>query len=161
MEPQNDIQSNPISETSQSEDARLVEEIFECAAKHSDDWTADVFQRFFQRCPESVAHFRLAPEGSGQPPQGCGQMLFEATCLILDSANGLPYVDSYVQQIVTEHKAFGIEDRDLYGEFFTAMREELRALIGADWTSVRSAAWDRQISSLVERGFALTEAEQT
>jgi len=143
---------NPAPEPA-IDDARLVEEIFECTASQSEDWTAAVFERFFQRCPDAVSHFRLAPEGSNQPPQGCGQMLFEATCLVMDSANGLPYVDAYVQQIVSEHAAFDVTETALYAEFFSAMRDELMQLIGDDWTDARAAAWDRQISALIARGF--------
>jgi hypothetical protein len=134
-----------------NDDATRIEEIFECAASHSVDWTAAVFTRFIQRCPRAAEHFTILDPT--MPPLGCGQMLFEATCLVMDSANGQRYVDTYVKQIVAEHSAFDIKDFSLYREFFCAMRDVLMSLIGDDWTDVRAAAWERQISALVARGF--------
>lgn len=91
-----------------NDDAILIEEIFECAASHSVDWTAAVFTRFIQRCPMAGEHFAILDPT--MPPLGCGQMLSEATCLVMDSANGLPYVETYVKQIVAEHLAFDIKE---------------------------------------------------
>lgn len=129
-------------------DAALIAHTLELAAQKHDDIFPEDYARFFANCPASVPMFKVVDPS--QPPHGCGQMLFEILSLLQDVAADKPYVASYMQQIASDHRAFGVGDPALYKKFLDSMVEVLAGLLGADWTVPHARAWERQSLALVK-----------
>ena len=128
-------------------DAALIDQTLEIAATRCTDLTPAVFARFFERCPEATALFTVIDPNT--PPMGCGQMLFEVISLLTDTANGQPYVASYMHQIACDHVEFKVDDARLYQAFMAALVDVIAGLLDANWTEAHAQAWARQCQALL------------
>lgn len=139
--------SDPAGVVDDGDHARLNETL-ELAAARCDDLTPLVFQRFFARRPGAVELFSI-PDPQ-MPPLGCGQMLYELICLLLDGAAGQTYVGAYMQGIAEDHRQHRVLDRALYQDFLAALADVVAGLLGADWCQAHAEAWERQSESLLD-----------
>ena len=132
-----------------SSDLPLLDRTLELTAERHPDITPLVYARFFERCPQARSLFEMV--APGQPPRGCGQMLFEILSLLQDCAAGRPHVASYAHQIDHDHRGFGVHDRALYAQFLDAVIDVLAEQLGADWTPDLAGAWARQSQALLRQ----------
>lgn len=128
-------------------DAELIEQTLEIVAERSEDPAPEVFARFFERCPDARSMFTVLDPS--QPPLACGQMCFEVIQLVRDTAEGKPYVPSYMSQVACSHAEIKVTDPRLYDEFLAALVDVMARLMGADWTEAHAAAWARQNAALM------------
>lgn len=128
-------------------DAELIEQTLETVSERCEDPAPDVFTRFFERCPEARSMFTVLDPS--QPPLACGQMCFEVIQLLRDTAEGKPYVPSYMSQVAHSHAEIKVTDPRLYDEFLAALVDVMARLMGEDWTEAHAAAWARQNAALM------------
>lgn len=129
-------------------DAELIEQTLEIVSERCEDPAPDVFTRFFERCPEARPLFTVLDPS--QPPLACGQMCFEVVQLLRDTAEGKPYVPSYMAQVAHSHTEIKVTDPRLYHEFLAALVDVMARLMAGDWTPAHAAAWARQCVALMQ-----------
>lgn len=130
----------------------LITASFELAADRCDDLTPLVYSRLFSRHPEMAAEFR---QEAGNFVKG--EMLAQAINVILDFVGARTYSARMIQCEVVNHAAMGISP-DVFGIFFSVVRDALRDLLGADWTPALERCWSEVLTEL---DFFVRHPEQT
>lgn len=128
-------------------DAALIEHTLELAAQRHEDISPLVYAHFFASCPEAAPLFKVIDPT--QPPHGCGQMLFEILSLLQDCAAQKAYVAHYMQQIASNHYAFGVQAKALYAHFLNSVVCVLADTLDKDWNNELEVAWCRQTRALL------------
>ncbi len=126
-----------------------VLESFEAAAEQSGDITADVYRRYYARCPEAE---RLM---SHVDPYMQGRMMEEVLNLLMTPPGDLP--DGYLQFETANHASYGVSP-DLYRPLLEAVHDAVQAAAGDTWSSAWDAAWRRRIDALMAHLLAHAEA---
>ena len=126
----------------------LIESSFELAAERCEDLTPLVYGRLFRTHPEAEAMFRS--EGSDLVK---GSMLALAIEAMLDLAGERNGHFRMIECEVASHDGYGTP-RKLFGEFFGAIADTLRELLGKDWSPEMEQAWRNflaEIDQLIEQ----------
>ncbi len=127
----------------------LVLASFEAAAELSGDITADVYRRYYARCPEAE---RLM---SHVDPYMQGRMMEEVLNLLMTAPEDLP--DGYLQFETANHASYGVVP-DLYRPLLEAVRDAVQAAAGDVWSLAWDAAWRQRIDELMRHLLAHAEA---
>jgi hemoglobin-like flavoprotein len=114
-----------------------IEQSFELAAARCADLTPLVYQRLFNRHPETRAMFR-----SQGRELVMGSMLALTIEVILDFAGERRGHFRMIACEVVSHDAYGTP-RELFISFFTTIRDTLRDLLGDQWSPDVAHAWDQ------------------
>jgi hemoglobin-like flavoprotein len=114
-----------------------VEQSFEIAAARCADLTPLVYQRLFERHPETQAMFRS--QGSELVK---GSMLALTIEAILDFAGERRGHFRLIACEVVSHDGYGTP-RELFIAFFAVIRDTLRDLLGDEWSPDIARAWDQ------------------
>ena len=114
-----------------------VEQSFEIAAARGADLTPLVYQRLFERHPETQAMFRS--QGSELVK---GSMLALTIEAILDFAGERRGHFRLIACEVVSHDGYGTQ-RELFIAFFAVIRDTLRDLLGDEWSPDIARAWDQ------------------
>lgn len=113
-----------------------IERSFELAASHCADLTPQVYQRLFERHPETRTMFRS--QGSELV---MGSMLALTIEAILDFADARRGHFRLIACEAASHEAYGTS-RELFIAFFTVIRDTLRDVVGDEWSPDIARAWD-------------------
>jgi hemoglobin-like flavoprotein len=113
-----------------------IEQSFEIAAARCGDLTPLVYQRLFNKHPETRAMFRT--QGSELV---MGSMLALTIEAILDFAGERSGHFRLIACEVASHDAYGTS-RELFVAFFAMIRDTLRDLLGDEWSDEMTQAWD-------------------
>ena len=114
-----------------------IEQSFELAAQHCCDLTPDVYRRLFHDRPEARAMFR---NDGGDLVRG--SMLALAIEAILDFAGERTGHFRLIACEVASHEAYGTP-QELFIDFFRVIRDTLRELLAAEWSSDMNDAWEK------------------
>ncbi|MCA6120594.1 globin [Bradyrhizobium sp. WSM 1704] len=114
-----------------------IERSFELAAERSDDLTPSIYRRLFRKHPEAQAMFRS--EGSDHVR---GSMLSLTIEAIIDFAGDRRGHFRLIECEVSSHDAYGTP-RDLFVAFFGVIADELREILGEQWSGEIDAAWHK------------------
>ncbi|WP_314958342.1 globin [Bradyrhizobium cosmicum] len=114
-----------------------IENSFERAALRCADLTPLVYQRLFERHPETKAMFRT--QGSELV---MGSMLALTIEAILDFAGERRGHFRLIACEAASHDGYGTP-RELFIAFFAVIRDTLRDLLGDEWSPEIAQAWDR------------------
>ncbi|QIG92327.1 MULTISPECIES: globin [unclassified Bradyrhizobium] len=128
--------------------ANPIERSFELAAAACDDLTPSVYRRLFREHPEAQAMFRT--EGS-EPVKG--SMLSLTIQAIIDFAGERRGHFRLIESEVFSHDAYGTP-RELFVAFFAVIADELREILGEQWSDEIDAAWHkllRDIAAVVQQ----------
>ncbi|WP_234683918.1 globin [Bradyrhizobium monzae] len=113
-----------------------IEQSFELAGSRRADLAPLVYQRLFNRHPETRAMFRS--QGSELV---MGSMLALTVEAILDFAGPRNGHFRLIACEVVSHDGYGTP-RELFIAFFAVIRDTLRDLLGDDWSAEMAQAWD-------------------
>lgn len=113
-----------------------IEDSFKRAASRCADLTPLVYQRLFERHPDTRAMFRS--DGSDLVK---GSMLALTIEAILDFAGERRGHFRLIACELASHDAYGTP-RELFTAFFTVIRDTLRDLLGDEWSAEIARAWD-------------------
>lgn len=138
-----------------SADGALLAATLERLGERDEDVAPEVFVRFIERRPEFASLFRMMLPG--HPPLGCGNMVFEILCVLKDSADGQPYVGSYLDDLVVGHRQFGVGRALEYAEILDTIQEVVGRRLGDGWPEAEREAWARQTRALQQRIRGLVE----
>ena len=119
-----------------------IEHSFEIAAARCADLTPLVYQRLFEKHPETRTMFRT--QGSELV---MGSMLALTIEAILDFAGERTGHFRLIACEVTSHDAYGTS-RELFIAFFGIIRDTLRELLGHEWSPNIAQAWDALLVEL-------------
>ncbi|QOZ25793.1 hypothetical protein CI1B_55790 [Bradyrhizobium ivorense] len=119
-----------------------IEHSFELAAARCDDLTPQVYRRLFREHPEAQAMFRS--EGSESVK---GSMLSLTIEAIIDFAGERRGHFRMIECEVSSHDAYGTP-RDLFVAFFAVIADELREMLGAQWSDEIDAAWHKLLRDI-------------
>lgn len=120
----------------------LIVESFEFAASRCDDLTPLVYERLFEVKPETRGLFRADPKNFIK-----GSMLELALEAVLDFAGEKKASHRLIFCEVQSHDAYGTQP-EIFTVFFDVMRDVVRDLLGADWSTEIEAAWDETLKGL-------------
>lgn len=129
------------SECAASGNGMSIQPTLDRLCRLEEDITPKVFGRYIEKFPESGKLFRLLAHG--QPPLGCGQMLFEILSVLDDLTKQASYVDGYLKDLMTGHLGFGVRSLDLYLGFLDVIAETVAVQLGESWPQVERQAWTR------------------
>lgn len=114
-----------------------IENSFELAALRCADLTPRVYQRLFERHPETQTMFRS--QGSELV---MGSMLALTIEAVLDFAGERRGHFRLIACEVASHDGYGTP-RELFIAFFAVIRDTLRDLLGDEWSPEIARAWDQ------------------
>jgi hemoglobin-like flavoprotein len=134
-------------------DRSLVVWSLERVAELHGDPTPQVYARLFALNPEVEALFMLDSQRGVK-----GAMLGHVIDTLLDLAGPRHYGANMIYAEMTNHSGIGVPPAQ-FVTFFDVVKEEFRALIGAEWTAEVEAAWDDTLED-VKRVVAKVEAAQ-
>ena len=119
-----------------------IEQSFEIAALRCADLTPLVYQRLFEKHPETRTMFRA---------QGrelvMGSMLALTIETILDFAGERRGHFRLIACEVASHDGYGTP-RELFIAFFGIIRDTLRDLLGDEWSAEMAQAWDQLLPDI-------------
>jgi hemoglobin-like flavoprotein len=115
---------------------------FEQAAERAGDITADIYRRYYARCPEAEQVM------SHVDPYMQGRMMDEVLTLVMTDPAELP--DGYLKFETANHASYGVA-LSMYPDLLRAVLDTVRDIVGDDWSNACEAAWNRRIATLVER----------
>ncbi len=113
----------------------------EQAAAVEPDFYAVAFERYFSLCPESRELLQHSDELMR------GRMMEQVVSLLMDA--DVESLDSYFRFEIANHEAYGAAPH-MYGHLFQACRDVTQESCAERWDEATSAAWDRQVSGLLE-----------
>ncbi len=116
------------------------------------DPTAQVYARVFAAHPAMEALFVRDTDGSVR-----GNMLAETISAILDFIERDTYGGNLMRVEIVNHENLGVP-KEVFGTFFTAMRDAFKATIGADWTNEIDDAWAGLLAR-IDEVLAVTRAD--
>jgi len=130
-------------------DETIIERSLALAGERAGDITPHVYEKLFARHPDMLPLFVRDKTGSVR-----GEMLARTIDVILDFAQANAYGENFVRCEVVTHEGYGVP-REIFPNFFAAIAEVLRDVLGADW----SPGMDREWAALISRLNALCEPQ--
>lgn len=127
-----------------SEDAVLTS--LELAAERADDLTRPIFQRFAALAPASAALM------SHMDDYMLGRMMADALTLMMTPPAEVDR--QYLRFEVDSHRNYGVTP-DMFPPLLAAVRDTVRATLGADWRADMDAAWTARIAAHLKQIDAL------
>jgi hypothetical protein len=115
---------------------------FELAAERAGDITADIYRRYYARCPEAASVMSHAD------PYMQGRMMEEVLNLMMSDPADLP--EGYLTFETANHASYGVV-LGMYPDLLESVRDAVRDAAGADWSDACAAAWDARLAALIER----------
>ena len=115
-------------------DSAAIERSLELVAERGDP-TALVYARVFAAHPEMEALFVRDKDGGVR-----GNMLAEAIHAILDFIARDTYGGNLMRVEIVNHENLGVP-KEVFGMFFTAMRDAFKDALGAQWSGEFDEAW--------------------
>ncbi|MEQ1866135.1 MAG: globin [Micropepsaceae bacterium] len=115
-------------------DSAAIVRSLELVAEHGDP-TALVYARLFAAHPEMEALFVRDKDGGVR-----GNMLSEAINAILDFVARDTYGGNLMRVEIVNHENLGVP-KEVFGTFFTAMRDAFKDVLGPAWTREFDDAW--------------------
>jgi len=112
---------------------------FELASERAGDITAQVYEAYFARCPESRELMKLVDQHMR------GRMLESVLLLLMGDTEE---ERSYIRFETTSHRSYGVLPH-MYENLLAAVHETVRRALGADWTSAMEAAWSARIDEII------------
>jgi hemoglobin-like flavoprotein len=120
----------------------LIHRSFELAAERGEDLTPLVYRRLFREHPETKAMSRR----DGSDPVK-GSMLALTIDAILDFAGDRTGHFRMIECEASSHDAYGTP-RKLFGEFFAAIANTVREILGTDWSPETDEAWRKLLGEI-------------
>ena len=118
----------------------LIERSLELAGERAGDITAAVYEAYFARCPGSHELMKLTDEHMR------GRMLESVLVLLL--AGAAPEQRDYIRFEAKSHVSYGVLPH-MYENLLGAVRDTVRAALGADWTPAMEAAWSARLDAIL------------
>jgi hypothetical protein len=118
----------------------LIIASFEAAAERAGDITAEIYRRYYARCPEAQAvmqHVDLYMQG---------RMMNEVLTLVMTEPAELP--DGYLVFETANHASYGVL-LDMYPDLLRAVHDTVREAAGNDWSDASEAAWNERTAGLI------------
>ncbi len=112
----------------------------ELAAEKSGDIAPAIYDRYFERCPDSRAIMFHTDEYMR------GRMLGEVFRLFM--SEGVAEEREYLAFETTNHRAYGAAPH-MYENVLLAVRDVVQNVLGDDFTAEVNAAWERRVSELL------------
>lgn len=122
--------------------AAEIERSLEIAAARAGDLTAAIYERLFAYFPETKPLFVMDRDGAVR-----GNMLSHAFTTILDFIGERRYAHNFIASEIVTHIGYEVPP-DAFANFFTVMRDEIKATCGADWSPAMEEAWARLLREL-------------
>lgn len=114
---------------------------FEIAGERAGDITAQVYDAYFARCPESRKLMALTDDYMR------GRML-ESVMLLLMVGTAREQRD-YISFETKSHRSYGVLPH-MYENVLTAVRDTVRTAVGSDWTPAMEAAWSARLDAILQ-----------
>jgi len=122
----------------------VITESLELVAERGGDPTPQVYERVFAAYPEMKALFVLDRDDSAK-----GNMLAEFIECILDLSGSRSYAKGLIQTEMINHANLGVPP-EVFGTFFSTIRDVFRDIGGEGWTPAMDEAWDGLITEFEE-----------
>lgn len=119
-----------------------ITESLDLAAARSSDLTPLVYAKLFAMHPEMEPMFWRDTDHAVK-----GEMLARVIMAILDFIDKRQYADTLIQCEVVTHDGYGVPP-ETFAVFFGVVRDGVREVCAADWTSEMEAAWDELLAAL-------------
>ena len=123
-------------------DTDAITESLERVAELCDDPTAAVYGLLFSRHREMRDLFVRDTDGAVR-----GQMLQQATEIILDHIGAHSFSANFIACEVVNHENLGVPPA-VFASFFAVMRDAFRDILGRDWTARCDGAWTQLVAEL-------------
>ncbi len=115
--------------------------VYESLASIEDDLSPQIYQRYFELCPESAALMEHTDDHMR------GRMLEEVFRLLLNPDTAAE--SEYLQFEVGNHNAYGAQVH-MYANVLIAVRDCVQSALGAaGWEQATADAWDARVSAIV------------
>jgi hemoglobin-like flavoprotein len=124
-------------------DSEAITRSLELVAEHGDP-TAPVYARVFAAHPAMEALFVRDTDGGVR-----GNMLAEAISAILDFIARDTYGGNLMRIEIVNHENLGVP-KEVFGTFFTAMRDAFAAVLDEAWEPAFDAAWAALLARIDE-----------
>lgn len=115
--------------------AAEIERSLEIAAARAGDLTTAIYERLFTYFPETKPLFVMDRDGAVR-----GNMLSHAFATILDFIGERRYAHNFIASEIVTHIGYEVPPED-FANFFTVMRDEIRAACGPLWSLEMEHAW--------------------
>jgi hemoglobin-like flavoprotein len=112
----------------------------EAVADRHGDPTDAIYAELFGRHPELEALFWLDRDGGVR-----AQMAAQALDCILDHAGERLTSVQIIAAARQHHDGYGVP-AERFDDFFVAMRDAFRGMLGADWTAEMERAWEAMLA---------------
>lgn len=112
-----------------------------------------VYARLFGQYPHYEDLFALDTDGGVR-----ANMLHTSLMCLLGMAEGADTPKFLLEAAQIQHEGYGLTDADM-AAMFTVMRDEFRAILGAEWTPDLEAAWVELLAQLAALNAALSESD--
>ena len=118
----------------------FVVECLELVAEKAGDITPVIYEKYFERCPDSAAVMSHLDETT------MGKMMDEVYRLIMvaDCASESDYLN---WEVVNHEFAYSVEPH-MYEGLFAAMTEAVSEALGVDWNTAMESAWKARCDDL-------------
>lgn len=103
------------------------------------DPAPEVYSTLFRRHPDLEAHFVVDRDGSVR-----GSMLQHAFECIIDYFDADLIASNFITASRVVHDGYGVPV-DKFDEFFIALRDTFRSLLGDKWTSEMEEEWETML----------------
>lgn len=120
----------------------IIEHSLALAGERAGDIAPQVYEKLFARHPDMLALFVRDKTGSVR-----GEMLARTIDVILDFAQANTYGENFVRCEVVTHEGYGVP-REIFPDFFAAIADVLRDVLGADWSPEMERGWAALLSQL-------------
>jgi hemoglobin-like flavoprotein len=122
-------------------DADVILATLEVVAERHGDPTALIYRRLFADHPEFEALFYMDRDGGVR-----ASMVQQGLECMIDYVGPRLTAPQIISAARQHHAGYGVPDGRL-DEFFVAMRDAFREIMGADWTSRMDAEWRRLLEA--------------
>jgi len=122
-------------------DTALIIKSLELVAERGDP-APQVYARLFAEHPEMEKLFTGDTSASVR-----GNMLAEAVTALLDFADRDAYGGNMMRAEIVNHENLGVP-REVFGAFYTTIRDTFAELLGAAWTNDIDAAWKELLARI-------------
>jgi len=115
---------------------------FELAAERAGDISAEVYRRYYARCPAAaslMAHVDRYMQG---------RMMDEVLTLLMTDPAELP--DDYLVFETANHASYGVA-LAMYPDLLASVRDAVQAAVGDAWSDAWTDAWEQRTAALVDR----------
>jgi hemoglobin-like flavoprotein len=118
-----------------------IERSLELAGERAGDITDAVYDGYFARCPGSRELMKLTDQYMR------GRML--ESVLVLLMVGSAQEQRDYIRFEVKSHRSYSVLPH-MYANLLGALRETVKAALGADWTTAIDAAWSARLDAILD-----------